>query len=100
MTADEFGEWLRSSQKFNNAANHAGVVCSGMAKKLNYSTIARPNQTFDEWEDGSTDTLYWKLKKQCRALIQRERPDLSAPAIEELLRKRMARSYRPYRPTF
>jgi hypothetical protein len=70
-----------------------------MAKRLDFSPISRPKQTFADDDLGETDTLYWEMKRQHRAAIQRNYPDLAPAAIEKRLRKRMACGYRPYRPT-
>lgn len=70
-----------------------------MAKSFGYSTIKRPNQPYIVNDRGETDTDWRAIKDRHRAGIQRTYPDLLPSAVEALLAKRMARGYRPYRPS-
>ncbi|MBB3881115.1 hypothetical protein [Sphingomonas pseudosanguinis] len=70
-----------------------------MAKRFDYSTIKRPNQPYIVNDHGETDTHWGAIKVRHRTDIQRNNPDLLPSAVEALLAKRMARGYRPYRPS-
>lgn len=83
----------------NNAATITMLYHASMAKRLDYTRAPRANQTFVDDDLGETDTSYGKIKDRHRLDIQRNYPDLTPGAVEVLLRKRMARGYRPYRPT-
>ncbi|WP_293965490.1 hypothetical protein [Sphingomonas sp.] len=83
----------------NNAALLTRWYYRSMAKRFDYSTIKRANQPYIINDHGETDTHFGAIKDRHRADIQRNNPTLSPSAVEALLKKRMARGYRPYRPS-
>ncbi|MXP15829.1 hypothetical protein GRI44_13830 [Altererythrobacter confluentis] len=65
-----------------------------MTKRITHTKQYRPDEMIEIGEDDDASTPLWQIKKQMRARLQKQKPDLAAHEIEMRVNRMVGRGMR------